>query len=549
MASTQSRHPRSRTRPWLRLAAPLFLILQVGSLHAAGEARPAAPHLIEVRPVAPSPDFHPNDLVLGRQPSPPSIASTNRPTAAQTDAAAKFLESINKPGRTGHDVAEALSSYSASAPALDLSNDVYVALQRIAQEGGISRRDPISDGSPYLLVKSPEDPRARPLETYLRSHRLSELLAKQVDRNKLTLLPFVYSTDGTARLNNVWAPDWRPSATLRSTLDGQTSFNDVDFRPLRGKTVVVVGHIVARDGAQMFEIRQRSGRRAYLPLEKLVDASHTVGFTLIPLGCETDETMPIGTVTKINDVEALNAFYRAATKRGTASLQQFLTDLSGPNMKLAIDLSRLEDAFIIPIEQIDENDKPLQASPPQPALQQPPTPAPPLKSSTEPPFSAPIEQTQTCGAETTTSVEVTKWANWARTTGVSIWLETFISAASYVMIVAVFTVLYLPRASVSDKAAVIIFISLAGPTALGITLFVVVAGTDPSIDGHPMLLVLLLGMPITLLSKCKELLEDDRLTILGVKCLTPLILLPLIVACAIKAGHVTCLIRPLADKW
>lgn len=82
-----------------------------------------------------------------------------------------------------------------------------------------------------------------------------------------------------------------------------------------------------------------------------MEASHDFKFQLVALGCETAESAAVGAISKINDLDAIDAFLRAlAMKDVTTTFGALLSALSGPNIQIAIDPSRLGETDRVPLE-------------------------------------------------------------------------------------------------------------------------------------------------------------------------------------------------------
>ncbi|MDI5929011.1 hypothetical protein [Rhizobium leguminosarum] len=137
------------------------------------------------------------------------------------------------------------------------------------------------------------------------------------------------------------------------------------FASLRGKTLVVVGHVETIGGKPAFEIPRDDGDARHLPMESLQRVSEEIGFNLIPLGCETTESFAVGTATKITDVDGLQAFMRAVSRSGKASYLDVLADMSDANLKFVIDLARLGNSNMVPIDIIDRNGTQYRPAPPR----------------------------------------------------------------------------------------------------------------------------------------------------------------------------------------
>jgi hypothetical protein len=121
------------------------------------------------------------------------------------------------------------------------------------------------------------------------------------------------------------------------------------FAGLSGQTVAVVGHVTIHENQASFEIRQ-GDRRRYLPLEQLRMAATRWRFNFVPLGCETAGIDSVGTATRINDVDALNAFQKARRTGGATTYLQLLADLSSADVQIMIDLAKLTNEAIMPID-------------------------------------------------------------------------------------------------------------------------------------------------------------------------------------------------------
>jgi hypothetical protein len=207
-----------------------------------------------------------------------------------------------------------------------------------------------------VLVRFPTDAAHGLIADYLIEEKVKPALQQTIDRDSMLLMAFPVSSAAKAMLRDQIVPGRQTSTgMLGSIVHGDFETLDAHmFASLRGKTLVVVGHIVYRDGEASFEIRPDQGPRRYLPLRSLLKVSEEVGFNVIPLGCETGEASAIGTASKITDVDGLQGFMRAISRSGTTTLFDLLTDLSGPNLRIVIDPARIRYRRI-PIELVDED--------------------------------------------------------------------------------------------------------------------------------------------------------------------------------------------------
>ncbi|WP_192180396.1 hypothetical protein [Mesorhizobium amorphae] len=220
----------------------------------------------------------------------------------------------------------------------------------------------IEPSSPHLMIRMPTEPALRSIAEFVADYRLKRALAAEIDRDALILMPLLISRDAKALAGKI-----EPGRqTLRGVL-GSVTHGDFDvldeqmFIGLRGKTLVVVGHVVNGGGELSFEIRNGDTKR-YLPLESLERAAVDIGFNLIPLGCETGETFAVGTAAKITDVEGVAAFERAISRNGRTSYLELLNDLANENMRLVID-ARVANSNLIPIDLIDKDGTSVQRPP------------------------------------------------------------------------------------------------------------------------------------------------------------------------------------------
>lgn len=214
---------------------------------------------------------------------------------------------------------------------------------------------PIDPSKPHLLIRRPVAPIFDKAVEYLTSH-VQKILLKPVDRDSVVLLPLTFSSEASAKLVREIPLYKRAQGAWMERLNAG-DFEEVDsrmFSSLRGRTVVVVGHVVEMDGgASAFEVRRIDGGRRYIPLLSLLSASKKNGFNFVPLGCETADSIALGTATKINDLDAIDAFKNAMRVSGRTSFGDLLSDLSSDALKLTIDLGKLQDRSSIPIDLVD----------------------------------------------------------------------------------------------------------------------------------------------------------------------------------------------------
>jgi hypothetical protein len=205
----------------------------------------------------------------------------------------------------------------------------------------------------------PTNPALRLVAEFLLRNIEASALSRSVDREKMILMAFPISSGAKTLLKDILPVRQPLNGSVGAITHGNFDSLDVHmFAPLRGKTLVVVGHIVEIDSNSSFEIRRDDGERRYLPLAAQQKASLEVGFNLIPLGCETGEALAVGTASKITDVDGLNAFQRATSSLGQASYLQILTDLSDAHLRILIDPAKFESGNLVPIELIDEDGQP-----------------------------------------------------------------------------------------------------------------------------------------------------------------------------------------------
>jgi hypothetical protein len=222
----------------------------------------------------------------------------------------------------------------------------------LATNKGENKRVPLTPDMPNLLVQRPAGKAYDKISNYLTT-RVLDVLNGLVNRDTVILLPFVFSADAKAKLAfEIPLIRQAPGGLIDNLISGD--FNTL--ATLKGKTVVVVGHVAANNGVPAFEIRRDTERR-YVPIGTLLSAARNTGFNLVLLGCETAEAIALGTATKINDLDALDAFKRAMATSGFTSYGKLLADLSSPKLQIMIDLAKLGDGSIIPIDLVDEDNK------------------------------------------------------------------------------------------------------------------------------------------------------------------------------------------------
>ena len=208
--------------------------------------------------------------------------------------------------------------------------------------------------SPNLMIRMPTEPARRSIAEFVVNHKLKPALAAQVDRDALILMPLLISKDAKALGDKIEPGRQALRGVLGSVTHGDFDVLDAQmFTKLRGKTLVLVGHVVDRAGQLSFEIRNGEARR-YLPLKSLERAAADIGFNLIPLGCETGEAFAVGTAAKITDVDGVAAFSRAISRTGRTSYLELLNDLASENVRLVID-PQTPGSNLIPIELIDKD--------------------------------------------------------------------------------------------------------------------------------------------------------------------------------------------------
>lgn len=235
--------------------------------------------------------------------------------------------------------------------------------QAIRKNSSGTRDEPIDQSSPNVLLRRPADSKFDPLVSFLKTNQLDSFLNRSLNRSGTKLLSFVFSTSGRARISE--------KIPLQNQVRGQHldkvksgEFNSLDanmFASLRGETVIAIGHIVRTPRGNAFEVKRDSGQPPnYVELQSLERAAQIHGFDFVPLGCETAESAAVGTVTKITDLNAIEGVARVIAKDGAASWREVLADLSSPDLKLAIDITKITEPKKIPIEYVDRDSKTYQ---------------------------------------------------------------------------------------------------------------------------------------------------------------------------------------------
>jgi hypothetical protein len=243
--------------------------------------------------------------------------------------------------------------------------------KRLAQSKGEFKNVPFDSDWPNLLVLRPVDSSLDAVVDYMTVH-VRSLLNRRVDREQVLLLPLTFSSDAPAALNEK-VPLSRRALDLEARISGDfKEVSDEMFSSLRGKTLVVIGHVENINGDAAFEV-QRAGRESlYIPLKAILGASKRVGFNFVPLGCDTSNAMGVGTTAKINDLDAIEAF-RKAMGTGTTAFGALLSDLSSTEqLHFTINLQKLEDGSTVPIDVVDKDGRTLNAFPSLASSQQAP---------------------------------------------------------------------------------------------------------------------------------------------------------------------------------
>jgi hypothetical protein len=282
--------------------------------------------------------------------------STGAKTHARNSNLARLNEEVRKPDPNPRTIDELIRQSSSDAPGEYLS---WIS-QAIRNNSRGTHDEPIDQSSPNVLLRRPVEAKFDLLVSYLRTKQLDSFLHRSLDRSQVKLLSFVFSTSGRSRIFE--------KIPLQNQARGQHfdkiksgDFDTLDanmFASLSGQFVIAVGHIVSTSRGNAFEVRTESGHPPkYVELQSLEQAAQIHGFDFIPLGCETADSAAIGTVTKITDLNAIDGIARVIAKDGRASWKEILTDLSSPDMKLAIDITKITDPKKIPIEYVDRNDK------------------------------------------------------------------------------------------------------------------------------------------------------------------------------------------------
>ncbi len=234
-------------------------------------------------------------------------------------------------------------------------------MRRLNSRRSITNMMEIFDSKPKDLVSvTPQAPNIlfyRPKQTYFDSLCDAILEAKfskvqvEVDRGKLMLLSFVRSSEGRKVIKEEVAQQYQIHSSL---IDRITSgdFDEIDastFRPLKGQTVVIVGHVENQNGKVGFEVVAKDGETKVLPFETIEKAAQLFGFDYVLLGCETGKFAEIGTLNPINDVDAVRAFVKARKTGGRSTFAQLLADLSSVDLQFIVDLGHVGDRSMTPL--------------------------------------------------------------------------------------------------------------------------------------------------------------------------------------------------------
>ncbi|MBY5396974.1 hypothetical protein HFN01_19380 [Rhizobium leguminosarum] len=139
---------------------------------------------------------------------------------------------------------------------------------------------------------------------------------------------------------------------------GEVVADDLNmFSELKGKTFFVVGHVELIDGRPSFEVRRPGQQSRYIPINVIKTASIEIGFNFVSLGCETGETLAVGTATKISDVDGLKAFQRAISEEGRVEYLSLLASMSDPNLRFVLDPLKSEKYDVYDVEIVDASGK------------------------------------------------------------------------------------------------------------------------------------------------------------------------------------------------
>jgi hypothetical protein len=314
------------------LSLAIAIVSLLASAAEAQRVRPVErPPEIARPPVVPGPRTAP-DAVRGR-PSDPIEAELQKPNPRPEVIQLQLKELASGPDGVPTAVVDRLAGLLVNQP----TNIVAIEASK-----------------PNVLVRMPTNPSRRAIADFVVNQKLNYALSKQIDRETLILMPLLISSAAKLRAQQIEPGRQALRGVLGSITHGDFSMLDAHmFAGLRGKTLVVVGHVVEYAGKPAFEIRSNDARR-YLPLDSLQKAAADVGFNLIPLGCETGEVFAVGTAAKITDVDGVEAFRRAISRSGRTSYRELLDDLASENMRLVIDPTTAK-SNLIPIELIDRD--------------------------------------------------------------------------------------------------------------------------------------------------------------------------------------------------
>jgi hypothetical protein len=195
---------------------------------------------------------------------------------------------------------------------------------------------------PFLRVLRPSNERWDPLVDYRLEGAVKRRLDLKVENQDLLLLPLIYSSHGKAKLRSIPRHRLTPDRLAQRLAVRDSSKDDPKLRgEVNGKIIVVIGHIIGEGPEQTFEIQHGDGQTSHLRVSQLDDAR--LGARFLLLGCETAQSSAIGTGAKINDLDAIAAFQRALAKTDLATWKDLLSIISGPDMPVNIDPSRIDE--------------------------------------------------------------------------------------------------------------------------------------------------------------------------------------------------------------
>jgi hypothetical protein len=250
----------------------------------------------------------------------------------------EFDRELNRSTATKQDLVKAFLKSKTFSPDLAILA-AKTAIAKALKSGEVSRR-PLDPSAPFLSIPYPSDERLGGLVDQLLDP-VNELLKGRIKKGDIRLVPFLYGSSDKRIMESIPRSKIIDD-TLIDRLAAWDGYSDDNrLRSLRGKAVLWAGHIVGDGLQQAFERQHDNGQTSRFPISQLDKAAKYFGFRYVPLGCETRQSSAIGTVSPINSLDVLNAV-RQALESDPSTFGELLAAISGPNVPIDLDPSRLE---------------------------------------------------------------------------------------------------------------------------------------------------------------------------------------------------------------